>query len=511
MKEAVATAPAGARTGMGRLQSDERLVRRAKKGDQRAFEAIFERYHQDLYRFCLMLVGSPQDAEDALQSTMVKLLRALPGERRKIRLRPWIYRIARNESIDTIRRRRETTAVEPDDVAGGPELADTVDARARLGRLIEDLGELPERQRAALVMRELEDLEFAEIGSALETSAGTARQTVYEARVSLRQMEVGREMTCERVIWEVSEADGRVTRRREIQAHLRSCTECRAFADSIARRRGDLKAISPLPVAASAALLQGALGAGSGAAGGGLAGAAGAGAGKAVLGSTAVKTAATCAVVAAIGTTAADRGGLIHVPIGGDRTPAVESSQPTPAHRSASRVVKAEATDRSERSASHRSDAADRHSPGTGPGQKEEAAAATPVGGGVQGDRATPGSTSPHGTHAGAGKAGKKAKSKHQGKSPGLPPSSSHGQQTAAEHKSPHGNGSPGTPRGAAKGHATPTPTSQPSHTKGRSGKSPQEPPPMEVPETEPSGNGKAEGPAKGDAAGAGEEPETVE
>ncbi len=61
-------------------RADERLVRRAKKGDRRAFEAIFERYHQDLYRFCLTMVGERQDAEDALQATMVKLLRALPGE-----------------------------------------------------------------------------------------------------------------------------------------------------------------------------------------------------------------------------------------------------------------------------------------------------------------------------------------------------------------------------------------------------------------------------------------------
>lgn len=511
MKKAVATPPEGARTGIARLQSDERLVRRAKRGDRRAFEAIFERYHQDLYRFCLMLVGSRQDAEDALQSTMVKLLRALPGERRKIRLRPWIYRIARNESIDTMRRRRETAAVEPDDVAGGPELAETVEARARLGRLIEDLGELPERQRAALVMRELGDLEFGEIGSALETSAGTARQTVYEARVSLRQMEAGREMKCERVIWEVSEADGRVTRRREIQAHLRSCSECRAFANSIARRRGELNAISPLPVAASAALLQGALGAGSGAAGGGLAGAAGAGAGKAVLGSTVVKSAAACLVVAAIGTTAADRSGLIRVPIGGDRTPAIKSSsQAAPEHRSEDRAVRAKA-DGAGRSGSHRSDTADLHAPGARPGQKVVAAAAAPAAGGAQGNPSMPVPASPHEAHSGAVKPKQNGEGQHQGRSPGLPPSSSHGQQTAAEHKSPHGNGSPGTPRGAAKGHAVPGPPSQPSDANGRPEKSPQEPPPAQAPETEAPGKGKSGTPAKGTAAGAGEEPETLE
>ena len=360
-------------------------------------------------------------------------------------------------------------------------------------------------------MRELGDLEFAEIASALDTSADAARQVVYEARVSLRQMEVGREMRCDEVVWEVSEADGRVVRRREIQAHLRACPDCRGFQESIARRRGELRAITPLPIVASAAILQSALGAGSGGAGGGIAGAAGAGAGKAVLSATVVKTAATCAVVAAIGATAADRSGLIHVPIGGGRAPAVKSSQPTPGHRSAPRAVRAKATDGSGRSVSHRSDAADRHSPAAQRAHKGEAAATTPAGGGAQGNQATPGPTSPHGMHAGAGKAKKNGKGQHQGKSPGLPPNSSHGQQTAAKHKSPHGNGSPGTPRGAAKGPAAPSPPSQPSHTNGRTEKGPQEPPSVEAPKTEASGNGKAGVPAGGGAAGPREEPETLE
>ena len=328
MTDSAAT-PSGGSTGWSARRSDERLVKRAKKGDRRAIEAIYERYHQDLYRFCLSLVGNRHDAEDALQGTMVKLIRSLPGEERNIQLRPWIYRIARNESIDTIRRRRVMSPIGPEEVSSEPQVAETVEAREHLRGLVEDVGELPERQRAALVMRELADLGFAEIGSALDMSDAAARQAVYEARVNLRHMEVGREMRCEQVVWEISEADGRVRNRREIQAHIRACAECRAFGEAISRRSGEFKALAPLPIAASAALLQGVLGASSGAAGGGAAGAAGAGAGKALIGSGVVKVAATCAVVAAIGTTAADRGGLIDVPLGGDRGPARESS-PTP-------------------------------------------------------------------------------------------------------------------------------------------------------------------------------------
>jgi RNA polymerase sigma factor (sigma-70 family) len=448
------------------MQSDERLVRRAKKGDRRAFEAIFERYHRDLYRFCLMLLGSRQDAEEALQGTMVKLLNALPGEARAIRLRPWIYRIARNESIDILRRRRETAAVEPQELPSGPELAETVEARERLGRLIEDLGELPERQRSALVMRELGDLEFTEVGAALETSSAAARQAVYEARVSLRQMESGREMSCEKVIWELSEADGRVTRRREIQAHLRTCAECRAFRDSIVRRRGELGAIAPLPAAASAALLQGVLGAGSGAVGGGLAAGAGAGAGKALLGSTAAKTVATCAVVAAIGTTAADRSGVIDVPVVGDRGQAREDLR-SPRSPPAGEVAPTKAVGGTGAVGAGREPVRSEPARPTGGDRATQVGRSPTTSGGSPAPAAVPAAEPrQHGGGAGAAKPNK-------GKpAPGLPASSSHGQQTAAAHKSPQANASPGTPRGEARGRSS-QPSSPPGHSDTTSERSP--------------------------------------
>ena len=80
--------------------------------DERALAKIFSDYHQPLYRYCLAIVGDRQDAEDALQETMIKVLRSLPGEKREIALRPWLYRIAHNESIDQLRRRRKNFSLE---------------------------------------------------------------------------------------------------------------------------------------------------------------------------------------------------------------------------------------------------------------------------------------------------------------------------------------------------------------------------------------------------------------
>lgn len=306
---------------LSRLFSDERLTRRAVGGDEQAFAAIFRRYHQSLFRFCLAIVGNPEDASDALQNTMIKVLRALPGEERRIELKPWLYRIAHNESIDLLRRRRETSELDVEQIAPGYGLAEDAATRERLRRLIADLKELPERQREVLVMRELAGLGFEEIGSALDTSGAVARQTLYEARQSLQQMEEGREMSCATVTKALSDGDGRVTRRRDVRAHLRSCAQCQAFGEQIKRRQHDLAALSPLPAAAAAGMLHGLIGGSQGAAtGGGLASALGGGAAKTIGASAAAKGVATAAVVAAIGVTAADRSGVIHLGLPGERT-----------------------------------------------------------------------------------------------------------------------------------------------------------------------------------------------
>jgi RNA polymerase sigma factor (sigma-70 family) len=322
MSEAVAP------LGFSRLVSDDRLTRRAVGGDEGAFAAIFRRYHQSLYRYCLTIVGNPQDAQDALQNTMIKVMRALPGEERQIELKPWLYRIAHNEAIDLLRRRRETTQLDVEQVAPGYGLSENAATRERLRRLLTDLQELPERQREVLVMREMSGLDFDEIGVALETTPAVCRQTLYEARQSLRQMEEGREMSCDAVTQALSDGDGRVTRRRDVRAHLRSCAACREFRDDIKRREQDFAALAPMPAVAAAGMLQGLIGGGSQAAtGGGLAAALGGGAAKTIATSAAVKGVATVAVVAAVGVTAADRTGAIHLGLPGEES---AKSSPSP-------------------------------------------------------------------------------------------------------------------------------------------------------------------------------------
>ncbi|MET0306158.1 MAG: sigma-70 family RNA polymerase sigma factor [Solirubrobacterales bacterium] len=471
------------------MSSDERLVRRAAEGDPRAFEAIYQRYRQDLYRFCLAMVGNPQDAQDALQNTMVKILRALPGEERQIKLKPWLYRIARNESVEALRKRRDSAELEPHQaIAGG--VAEAAETRERLRTLLADLEQLPERQRAALVMRELSGLDFDQIGAAFGSSAAVARQTLYEARLSLRQLESGREMRCAEVMRELSDADGRVTRRREIRAHLRGCSDCRAFRDEIAKRREDLAALSPLPLAASAALLQGVLGktvtTGSATAGNGaLAGSVGAGAGKAVATSAIVKSAATVAVVAVVGVSAAERGGVVDLPLpgekGGRAAPEAAERRPgtvnsvEPANAVSPRAKNA-APGQPDDGGRERQDDENLHAEGAGRPHPEDDAVATP---GNYPPDSQAGLTPPGGGYG-------RSASKQKGPD-GPPDAAAHGQQTAAANKpaqaaSPPGDVAAAKGQGSQQGGAGPDEKPAPPR-----GKAPAEPPASQAPAKPPS------------------------
>jgi RNA polymerase sigma factor (sigma-70 family) len=308
-----------------RLLGDRQLTRLAARGHTAAFEAIFRRYHQELYRYCWAILSDPHEAEDALQGTMTAVVRALPGERRRIELRPWLYRIARNEAMSIVRRR--VISVNPQELpdAALASVDSDTETRERLRQLVADLSGLPDRQRSALVMRELSGLSYGEIAVALDASEAAARQAVYEARVALRELEGGREMQCEEARQALSEHDGRVLRRRRLRAHLRACEGCRDFRAAIGRRRSDLEALCPpLSAAMASGIVASILGQG-GTAGVGVAtgsaaaaGAAGTGAGGAAAGATIAASAgikgASIAAAVALGAGAAGAAGVVELP-----------------------------------------------------------------------------------------------------------------------------------------------------------------------------------------------------
>ena len=294
---------------------DERLARCAARGSEAAFAVIFERHHQALHRYCHSIVGNGHDASDALQSTMLKAFRALSGETREITLRPWLYRIAHNESISLLRARRSDSNLDAAAHIGDPGTDGLIESRDRLRALAADLTELTEQQRGALLMRELGGLDFAEISLALQISAAAAKQSVYESRCVLQALQEGRDMDCDLVRRTLSDGDRRMLRGKKLRGHLRSCAGCHDFERALHERPAHLAALAPpLPMAAAAAMLSGLLG------GGGAAGGFGAGGGLiasltgGAKGIAGVTLATKVATVAVVGTTMVGGGALVLAP-----------------------------------------------------------------------------------------------------------------------------------------------------------------------------------------------------
>jgi RNA polymerase sigma factor (sigma-70 family) len=280
---------------------DERLARLVAAGSERAFAVIYQRYHQQLYRYCRSIAHTDADAQDALQSTLAGALAALQRGQRNAPLRPWLFRIAHNETISLLRRQRPTTELSESEQRAAASTEEHAESRARLAQLVADLRELPERQRGALVMRELSGLSHEQIAIALATTSGAAKQAIFDARQALADFSEGRAMACEDVRRAISNGDRRVLRARRVRAHLRGCEGCAAFAAAIPARRGELRILAPplAPLAAAgvlAHLTQAGTAHGGGA---GLGAAATAGAGKTIGATLAAKALVGVAVLTA--------------------------------------------------------------------------------------------------------------------------------------------------------------------------------------------------------------------
>ena len=166
--------------------SDDRLIARVRAGDDRAFEALYDRHHRPLLAFCRHLLGSAEEAEDALQHTFIAAHRALRSDERPVMLRAWLFTIARNRCLSFLRSRRNVVAlteVEPTlPVTTG--LAAQVEQREDLQALVRDLHALNEDQRAALVLSELGDLDHEQIAGILGVRRARVATLVFQAHLA---------------------------------------------------------------------------------------------------------------------------------------------------------------------------------------------------------------------------------------------------------------------------------------------------------------------------------------
>ena len=166
-------------------QSDERLVDLVRAGSDPAFETIVERYGRALMRYVSRLLP-PERAEDVVQQSFVKAYEAMHRDTVELNLRPWLYRIAHNNALNALRDRGLRHA-ELDERLAGVERPDQALERAQdLRELVVAVQALPERQRDAILLRELEGRSYEEIGAALGVTDGAVRQLLNRARNTLR-------------------------------------------------------------------------------------------------------------------------------------------------------------------------------------------------------------------------------------------------------------------------------------------------------------------------------------
>jgi RNA polymerase sigma factor (sigma-70 family) len=224
---------------------DERLGRSVTVDDSEAFSVLYERYHGLLFRYCRSILRSDADAHDAVQSTFTRALEALQRDQRDAPLRPWLFRIAHNEAISALRRRRASDRLAAPIEGGEVSAEDHSRAREEFRSLVADLRQLPDRPRGAILMHELVGLSYEEIAAVMGTNRSGVRGAIFEARRAMTEFARGRHMDCEEVRRVIAEGDRRVLRGRRIHAHLRDCAECARFAAAWSRRSGRLSALTP--------------------------------------------------------------------------------------------------------------------------------------------------------------------------------------------------------------------------------------------------------------------------
>lgn len=167
-----------------RSQPDRRLIALVREGYESAFEEIVRRYGRPLGRYAASIVGGR--SEDVTQDAFSKALLAIRRDDAEIELRPWLFRIVRNTALNELRDSPPSPEMLAEAIAGGSNPAEELERREELADLMRRLQELPEAQRAAIVMRELEGLSHEEIAAALGLTGGGARQAIYRARRALR-------------------------------------------------------------------------------------------------------------------------------------------------------------------------------------------------------------------------------------------------------------------------------------------------------------------------------------
>ncbi|MEA2142985.1 MAG: hypothetical protein QOI64_1415, partial [Solirubrobacteraceae bacterium] len=228
---------------------DAELGRRIGAGDVTAFATLDARHRKALIRYAgSLLRRSEHDAEDVVQDVLIRAHEALRAGNGPDELRPWLFRLTRNRAIDEVRRARwGDEALESETVFAGDarEEPETVLRRKEaMRRLVEDLADLPVRQRVALLARELDDQTPEQVAEHLGVSVMAAHKLAGRARENLLKARDARDAACPDVRVALLDAHERGVRPSEHGLrHVKACDACRAYQRDVRRLSQRLHAL----------------------------------------------------------------------------------------------------------------------------------------------------------------------------------------------------------------------------------------------------------------------------
>jgi RNA polymerase sigma factor (sigma-70 family) len=233
-----------------KLRSDEQLVALFRAGNEDAFNVIHDRYRQRLFAYVRqMLAGSRSDAEDALQDVFLRAYNALRADDRPLALKAWLYRVAHNRCIDQLRR----PIPAPSEIfeMSRPLMPDPpaeTERRDDLRKLVADVQRLPEQQRSALLMRELEGLTYADLAEALDVSVPAVKSLLVRARIGLVEAAEARDTDCSDIRGDLALSFGKGVRASaKARRHMRECDGCREYRTQLRGVKTELNALLPGP------------------------------------------------------------------------------------------------------------------------------------------------------------------------------------------------------------------------------------------------------------------------
>src|SRR3954463_1996053 len=244
--------------GLLRLRSGEQLLAPFRSGPHEALRGLNDRYRPRLVAYVrqMLSASSRQDAEDVLQDVFVRAYGALRNDNREMNVRAWLYRVAHNRCIDHLRR-PVPPAAELLEVSQKP-LHDPVEEAQRrddLRQLVHDVGNLPEQQRSALLMREMDGMTYADLAAALDVTVPAVKSLLVRARVGLVEAAEARDADCTDIRADLLRAyDRGVKASGRARKHMRSCDGCREYRTSLRGMRRSFAALSPIGVGPFACL-----------------------------------------------------------------------------------------------------------------------------------------------------------------------------------------------------------------------------------------------------------------